>query len=179
MLGECYMRLKPYEWIQSLSNYQSIGVEGRRLMVNSKIEAATEINLSSGENLSEFNFNLLIFDDEPSKINNKPLERGFGLLVYYPSQAARDAYGAQDAFVGGWFCIRPKNYDELWNQIRQGGYADCWISLEVGPVVSRDYDWLWDVAKQRALFITTFTIDFKRLAAAEKQVDERRVRRKY
>jgi hypothetical protein len=43
--------------------------------------------------------------------------------------------------------------------------------------VSRELDWVWDVARQRGLFVTSFIIDFKRKIGAKKQVDEKLVRR--
>ena len=38
------------------------------------------------------------------------------------------------AFVYGWFFINTTVYDDLWEQVRQGGYAGCSFSLDVGPV---------------------------------------------
>jgi hypothetical protein len=58
-----------------------MGMGGRHLMANTKIEGDNQIKLSDGEDLSESNFNLLIFDDEPPKVIKQSLERGFGLLV--------------------------------------------------------------------------------------------------
>jgi hypothetical protein len=53
-------------------------------------------------------------------------------------RVAHDDIEPKAASIGGWFCIKPYDFNELWNQIRQGGYAECWISLEVGPLgVSR------------------------------------------
>ena len=51
------------------------------MMANTKIEGDNQIKLGDGEDLSESNFNLLIFDDEPPKVIKQSLERGFGLLV--------------------------------------------------------------------------------------------------
>ena len=120
MPGLYYMRLKPYEWIQSLANYGGTVAEGRRLTAKARIEPGHKLILTSGEDISALNFELHIFDDEPAKINKESLEHGFGLLDYFRPLDGDVEFDSQPAFIGGWFCISPDSYKELWDQIRQG-----------------------------------------------------------
>jgi len=177
MPNDCYLRLKPHSWIQTIANYGNIAIKGQRLIVNAKLEPEQDLILSTGGSLYGLNFNVLILDSNPAEITKKPLERGFGLLIHYPRQGAHAEFEAQDAFIGGWFCIEPKMYGELWKQIRQGDYAECNMSLEAGPFGSNGPEWVWEVDKQRALFITGYTIDFTRKVPMEPTVEEKPKRR--
>jgi hypothetical protein len=82
------------------------------------------------------------------------LERGIGYLLHYPS----------DETFGGWFCLKPPDFAEIWEQIRNGGYSDCDVTLWVGPVTSsKGPDWLWqlsDNTRVNALFIEAADISF-------------------
>jgi hypothetical protein len=151
-----YIRLKPYEWVQTLDRYPSIKIEGRRLRLRARAEPGQRILLSSNEELSDLNIDLLIFDLDPSRISKEPLEKGFGLFIY------REPAHALATQIDGWCCLEPESYAELWNQVREGGYTDCRMELAVEPVELNDDEWEWDVIGNFALFITSVSINFTR-----------------
>jgi hypothetical protein len=78
-----------------------------------------------------------------------------GTFGYY-----RDSPG--DAIVSGWLCLNAHSHSDVWHQVLLGGYTDCRITLEVGPVESKEGVWHWDVENNAHLSITTVSIEFKR-----------------
>ena len=92
------------------------------------------------------------------------LEHGIGFLLHHPKH---------DGTFGGWFCLKPPDFIEVWEQIRNGGYSDCDVTLWVGPVTSEGPDWLWqlsDNTRTNALFIEAADVSFIRTAAARPEV---------
>jgi hypothetical protein len=163
----CSLRLKPYEWVQTIDRYPDIKVEGRRLRLKARVEPDHRLLLSSKEELSNLNVDLLIFGLDPSQVNKEPLKAGFGLFNY------RESVAALATHIGGWFCLEPESYAELWNQVREGGYSDCRMELVVEPVEFIGVEWEWDVVGNFGLFITSVSIDFTR-----KSVFENRTKKK-
>ena len=161
------IRFKPYEWVQTIDRYPDIKNEGRRLRLKARAEAGHRMLLSSNDELCNLNVDLSIFDLDPATVNEKPLKAGFGLFVY------REAVAGLAAHIGGWFCLERDSHAELWDQVRQGGYSDCWMNLDVEPVEFNGHEWEWDVAKNLGLFITSVSIDFTRKAVSESRTKEK------
>jgi hypothetical protein len=159
--SSCTICLKPYEGVQTIDRYPDIKVEGRRLRLQARIEPGHQLLLSSNEALSNLNVDLLIFGLDPSLVNKKPLKAGFGLFIH------RKSVGPLATHIGGWFCLEPESYAELWNQVREGGYSDCRMQLDVGPVGFNGVEWEWDVVSDFGLFITSVSIDFTRKPVSE------------
>jgi hypothetical protein len=170
------IRLKPYEWVQSVEHYPSIDVEGVRLIVNARIEPS-DLTLSSNQQLHTLGVNLQLFDLERTKKHRQALVHGFGTFTYYDqAEASPDDNG--QPFIGGWLALKKENYTEVWDQIRAGGYSDCRMTVEVSPVECRPPQWIWNVAKTPSLFITSVSVSFTRRIGQEK-VEERIRRRSF
>jgi hypothetical protein len=152
------------QWVQSLARFKSDGADWRRLIVTANVDHGHDVVLTTGENLADLQFSLHVFDQDPAAIASKPLERGFGVIVYHPPQDGGVDFDGPPAFIGGWFCVAPDSYSALWSQILQGGYASCSMGLSAGPVVSEGPEWIWDTQKQRVLFVTSYNVDFVRKA---------------
>ena len=165
--SSCSICLKPYEWVQTIDRYPDIKVEGRRLRLKARVEPGHRLLLSNTEELSNLNVDLMIFGLDPSQVNKKPLKTGFGLFIY------RESVVALETHISGWFCLEPESYAELWNQVREGGYSDCRMELDIEPVGFNGVDWEWDVVGNFGLFITSVSIDFTR-----KPVSENRTKKK-
>jgi hypothetical protein len=172
VMDSCFIELRPVEWIQTISTRTSIYVEGRSLIVNCKLERDHEFVLSNKRNLHDLSVNLSILDGPPTRGNGEPLERGIGLLSFFDRREQRDDIDGNDAFVGGWFCLKPDLYADLWEQVREGGYSDCLIDLDVAPVAGKGFGWVWDVEAYRSLFILSASVKFTRKAFEEKAVEE-------
>jgi hypothetical protein len=111
------------------------------------------VRLSTGAKLSEFLADLSIMDEEPQYADGKPLEHGIGLLFYHdrPEIAAHTI---------GWFPLRGKNYDAVWDQVHHGAYAGCSIDMWLSPLVSEPPNLVWDV--NRPIFVTAASVRFAR-----------------
>lgn len=155
------IQLKPYEWVQTIDRYSEIKVEGLRLRVKARAEAGHRMLLSSNDELCNLDIDLSIFDRDPIDVNGKPLKTGFGLFIY------REALSALATHIAGWFCL-DRQSSELWDQVREGGYSDCRMELDVEPVKFNGQEWEWDVAENLGLFITSVSIDFTRKPVSEK-----------
>src|SRR5262249_40542204 len=81
------------------------------------------VRLSTGAKLSEFLADLSIMDEEPPYADGRPLEHGIGLLVFKHDRPEVAAY------TQGWFPLRGKNYDAVWDQVHHGRYAACNIDI--------------------------------------------------
>ena len=117
-----HVRLKPIEWFQEIRHYPQQGGEDRYLGATCTYSDDSNVRLSTGAKLSEFLADLSIMDEEPQYADGKPLEHGIGLLFYHdrPEIAAHTI---------GWFPLRGKNYDAVWDQVRHGAYAGCDIDM--------------------------------------------------
>src|SRR5947208_1122363 len=124
-----HVRLKPIEWFQEIRHYPQQGGEGRYLGATCTYSDDSNVRLSTGAKLSEFLADLSIMDEEPQYADGKPLEHGIGLLFYHdgPEIAAHTI---------GWFPLRGKNYDAVWDQVLHGAYAGCGIDMWLSPLVS-------------------------------------------
>jgi hypothetical protein len=109
----------------------------------------SNVRLSTGAKLSDFLADLSIMDEEPQYADGKPLEHGIGLLLYHdgPEIAAHTI---------GWFPLRGKNYDAVWDQVHYGAYAGCGIDMWLSPLVSEPPNLVWDV--NRPVFITAASV---------------------
>ena len=127
-------------------------------MISEPVEDSNLL-LSDGTRVQGLNVTLSISNtSQPIRGDEIPLERGIGLLSH------RTVYARNT--IGGWFCLRPPDFAEAWEQIRNGGYSECDIALEIGPVVSNGPDWLWETSNDEVLFIDAARIDFTRKPAA-------------
>jgi hypothetical protein len=152
--------LKPISWRQAIRDYPSIKVEGRYLVASCKPEsgARSELRLSNNEKLTDLKVELSILAGEPVDADDKPLKNGIGHFHFYGEMLPRDGVPGMEAFLSGLLYLKPDSYLALWEQVRDGG--DCDITINIGPVKSEGFGWLWDVSQR--LTISAFAITFAR-----------------
>jgi hypothetical protein len=154
--------MRVVEWHQSVEHYTRINVEGRRLAAHCRIDDAGDLELSNKQNLEELGIEVLIFDTPRMQKELSELNGGLGSFRYYANEPAKDDIPAIDAFVSCWFCLNSQSYDDAWQQVLNGGYTECGIRIEVGPVEFPSIGWLWNVEQQPFLIIGTVSVQFKR-----------------
>jgi hypothetical protein len=155
----CSVNLRPLTWHQSVEHYTGIKVEGRRFHANCTVERGSDLRLSNKMRLEELAVSLLIFETTRMQDRRAKLPKGvIGEFSFH------DASPEMDAFLSGWFVLNIQSLEDAWNQVRQGGYSECTIGLEVGPIESPAGGWLWDVAKNPHLVIDAVTVSFERPA---------------
>jgi hypothetical protein len=161
-VDELWINLRPFEWIQTISR------ERRGLIVKCKVEG-DYVELSNQRRLHDLSVNLSINDDPPSA----SLERGIGRFSFRDDIAPRDPWAKPFyACVGGWFCLKPDSYADVWEQVRDGGYSDCLIDISVAPVGNKGLESLWDVKLHPSLFIVEVSVQFTRKVFEEKKAVE-------
>ena len=149
-----HVHLRPIEWFQEIRHYPQQGGEGGYLGATCAYSDDSNVRLSTGAMLSAFLADLSIMDEEPQSADGKPLEHGIGLLVFKHDRPEIAAY------TQGWFPLRGKNYDAVWDQVHHGAYAGCDIDMWLTPLVSEPPNLVWDV--DRPVFITAASVRFAR-----------------
>jgi hypothetical protein len=135
-----HVRLKPIQWSQEIGHYPQQGGEGRYLRATCTYDDDSNVRLSTGARLSALLVDLSILDEEPQNAAGKPLEHGIGLLVFNHDRPEMAAY------TNGWFPLRGKNYDAVWDQVHHGAYAGCDIDMWLSPLVSEPPNLVWNVS---------------------------------
>jgi hypothetical protein len=167
LMDGTWIKLRPVEWIQTIATNSIAAREGRGLIVNCKV-VDDHVELSNERKLRDLSVNLSISDDLPPV----SLERGIGRFSFYADREPVDPWGKRFyACVGGWFCLKPESYADLWEQVREGGYSDCPIDIQVAPV-GGGLETLWDVEVHPSLFIMGVSVQFTRKVFEEKKAVE-------
>jgi hypothetical protein len=156
------LNLRPLDWHQDVAYYTRINVEGRRLQANCTVmRPGPNLKLSNEMRLEELAVEISIFEttrmhDELAKLPQGAL----GSLHFL------DADPLMDASLWGWFVLNDQSFQDAWDQVRQGGYTECTISLNIGPIETAGILlWQWDVAKNPHLVIDTVSVSFRRPGA--------------
>ena len=92
----------------------------------------------------------------------KALDRGIGILAFYPERPSRGDIDGMAEFVGGWFWLPGALYDEIWQQAREHRYDECLIEIEFGPVDWGSYAPRWNVEKSKTAAILRAGARFER-----------------
>lgn len=148
------IHLKPVSWGQTVRRYPRIKVEGRKLDMNCKPITDRHFQISDGTNVPDLSVSLSVFDAGTISDDEAQLERGFGLLAN------------RFTHLDGWFLLTPSGFTEVWEQVRDGRYSDCTVTLTVAPVSIQELGCLWDVSNSKVLFIETAEIRFTRKLSA-------------
>jgi hypothetical protein len=156
-LAEIYLKLAVSHWWQGVSHYPTINVEGRDLRAYGRIEQGSKLVLSDGTILEQLSVELPLFETARMQDRLAKLSQGaIGTFEYY-----RDS--PDQAIISGWLCLNAQSHSDVWHQVLLGGYTDCRVTVEVGPVETKeDGVWHWDVENSAQLSITTVSIEFKR-----------------
>ena len=165
-----YLRLEPISWRQEIRDYPTINVEGRYLVASCKAAADADLRLSNNAKLTALGIELSILIGEPVDAKGKPLEHGIGEFRFHGELPPRDDLLGMDSFLSGLFYLKPDSYSALWDQVREGGYASCEITISVDPVKSEGFGWVWDVGQR--LTISSVALNFTRKPIADKPVPQ-------
>ena len=125
MLHHIHLPLVPITWSQTLAHEGATTLRARL-----KCEPHAELKLRNDAKLTQYEIELTILNGEVTAedhIKYKLVHEAIGGLWLVDDKDVA-------AFVYGWFFINTNVYDDLWEQVRQGGYAGCSFSLDVGPV---------------------------------------------
>jgi hypothetical protein len=164
------LRLEPVSWVQEIRDYPSIKVEGQYLRVSCKPEPGTrsDLRLSNNAKLTDLTAELgIVAGEQPLDAHGKPLKQGIGDFRFHEEMPlSDDGLPGMDAFLSGFLYLKPDSYLALWEQVRDGDYAGCDITINIGPVKSEGLGWVWDVSQH--LTISTAAIAFRRTAVADK-----------
>jgi hypothetical protein len=162
------LRLEPVSWRQEIRDYPSIKVEGRYLVASCKpkSEDASDLHLSNNTKLTDLNVELSILAGEQPLDGRGKLLDGIGHFNFSEEMPPRDDLPGMDAFLSGLLYLKPDSYLALWEQVRDGDYVGCDITINIGPVESEGFGWVWDVSQR--LTISTVAIGFRRIPVADK-----------
>ena len=164
-----YLLLEPVSWRQEIRDHPSINVEGRYLVARCKPAANSDLRLSDDTKLNDLSIELSILAGKPEDARGEALKEGtigdFRLHGEFPP------------FISALIFLKPHSYDALWDQVRDGGYVGCQITIYIGPVKSEGSGWLWDVDQR--LSISTVDINFTRKAIADRPINQAPARRSF
>ena len=107
-------------------------------------------DLTSGEQIQDVNIYLDFDNREPTNTDGTPLPNAIGYLHH------------EVGTVGGGSALKPHDFSEVWEQVRQGGYVDCIIEITIRPVefLGEDTGWEWDVIHNQGIYITDASVRF-------------------
>jgi hypothetical protein len=150
-MSKTFISFEPIEWTQEIMDYPSINVAGRYLRVICRATANCHVRLNDAIDLRDFTIPLGI-RDRNSKADERLSKEALGGIWYIADQN----------FVHGWFCLKePEWFTAVWDQVRDGNYSECNITLSIGPVESEGYEtWIWTT--NHPLSIDSVAIQFNR-----------------
>ena len=126
-----YIYLKPVSWSHQIKRYPTINVEGAQLAVRCRTLPNSDLLLSEGYRLRDFEIPLTIFQgelDAENRQRHQLSQQAIGGIWWIP----------EEAFVHGWFHLKADDFAAVWDQVRIGGYEACGISLGISPVEYTD-----------------------------------------
>jgi hypothetical protein len=158
-----HILLTPLKWFQEITHNPAINVEGRNLKLSCTPTAAPDVLLSNNAKLTDLPVELVILiGEQPIDEHGNPLKQGIGRFYFSDAGA--------HPLLHGWFYLKPDSYAAVWDQVRDGGYVGCNITLKVGPVQNELPPKVWDVSQP--LFILAVSLRFTRKPIANKPADQ-------
>jgi hypothetical protein len=151
----CALTLRPLDWSQRVQHL--LDFEGRRLSASCEV-VSSDLELSGGLSVEKLPAKLQIFEKTQKDLSIFP-KYTLGWLSYYPAQDSEHA-----PFLSGEFALNAQSLEEVWQQVRQGGYTTCVIQIHFGldRLVRVDgTNWLRDVTKYPHLLIQEATVLFE------------------
>jgi hypothetical protein len=125
----CMIHMRPFSWSQTISRYDKIKVVGRNLhglcyatKANDR-SPSPELRLSNGKWIQDIRIYLEVDDRSPSNADGSPLTDAIGRLHFQEEINA----------ATGWIGLRPQDFSDVWEQVRQGGYSECLITIHIQP----------------------------------------------
>lgn len=157
-----YLYLKPITWTQSIRRYPTIDVNGPYL--SAPCTTKSVLILSEKLKLSDLQINLSILRGtlpDKGREEGKLSERAIGGIWWI----------SDDNFVHSWFYLPAEDYDAIWEQIKQGDYIDCQITLgtvmEFVKSIGGEFAW-----KGNPISVESVEVTFKRKAIKEDEKED-------
>ena len=156
------IKLRVDRWFQAIAHEKDGGFvvsAGHQFRISAYADEAEELKLTSGEKITALQFSMSI----SCGLRDNPLQRGIGVLSYYPPRGADYDTAATKSFIGGWFWLPEASYDEVWAQVREHKYAGCTINLEIAPL-----EWptmmevVWNIQNNKTISILGAEVMFER-----------------
>jgi hypothetical protein len=159
-----YISFEPIEWTQEIRDFRKSDVDGRYL--TAKCRPATKCNLLLDGKVDVRNFATIPLGIIDGQLTAEELEE---------SRLSKESLGGffyvDNNDLHGWFFLKkPDSYTAVWDQIRDGGYSECSITLGVSPVQYRSDDLIWNV--DQPLSIKNVSLQFKRKTNVNKPTDQ-------
>jgi hypothetical protein len=140
-MAHCAILMRPFSWSQHISHYNRKNVVGWQLRASCRAENA---DLDPGPGLR------LTSGEQIQDVN------------IYLDFDNREPTNTDS--------LKPHDFSEVWEQVRQGGYVDCIIEITIRPVefLGEDTGWEWDVIHNQGIYITDASVRFVRTSARKK-----------
>jgi hypothetical protein len=155
------IKLRVEHWTQAIANERDGGfmvAAGRTFRFSAHADEDQGLTLTSGEKIQALKFSLSILRG----MQENPLQRGIGVLAYYPPQPVRHDIDATESFIGGWFWLPEDSYDEVWTQVRENRFGGCVAELEIAPLEWPKRDVVWNVQNNQRISILGAGLMFER-----------------
>jgi hypothetical protein len=156
-LDRTVLRLQVIGWSQTITHGERW--PQYQLSVGARISNSEELVLDADghRRLRSMLVDLDLIRGQPEK-----LERGIGLLGYYPEEPPHEDIGRLDEFVGGWFWLPEALFDEVWALAREHRGGECAVELEIGPVEKGRLNTRWNIEKNNTVSIARAGVRFER-----------------
>jgi hypothetical protein len=172
-----YLRLEPLSWRQEIRYYPTITVEGRYLVASCKTIADSHLRLSNNAKLTDLSVELSILVGQPVDARGEALKDGIIGDFQFLESPPSDYDPRMDPFISACVYLKPDSYSALWDQVRDGGYASCEITISIDPVKSEGFGWAWDVSQRLA--ISSVALNFTRSPIAQRPADQATPRKSF
>jgi hypothetical protein len=135
-MDSVYIYLTATEWSQEIRSFPSIDVQGRILRATCTVQGKSDVLLYDGLELSAFGIQLSLMEGE--------LDAEHRTKMNLSADAIGGLwYNTEQQIVHGWFHLTSDSHAGVWEQVRDGGYAKCAITLGIAPVEYKDATWTW------------------------------------
>jgi hypothetical protein len=157
----CGLSFRPLGWSQRLQQGGSPDFEGRRLSADCEV-VSSDLEFSNGPKVKGLLAKFKILDKTQMDLDLS-MFKDLGKLpewMFYPENEFRAA-----ALLSGEFALNSELLEEVWQQVRHGGYQTCTITVNFGQDRLERVDgmnWLWDVTKNPHLLIELVSVVFER-----------------
>lgn len=163
MIDDTFIKFDVLDWSQTIT-HATEKWPSHEFRCSAKVQADEDLELVGAPDIRGLPVQLSLIRGE-YRPNEKPLERGIGILAFFEEQPASPPdIPRMNPFLHGWWWLPEASYDEIWLQVREGTWRACSVDLAVAPVNYSGPAICWDVSKHKTLFVTRAGVRFERKA---------------